>query len=427
MNTNTHLHFLRQAIHKWACICLLAILMNENTSGVTVNDFIARVYTNAQNLKLPYRLFVPTNYTAEAKYPLVLYLHSALEFGSDNKSQITAEPGCLVFVAETNREACIMLAPQCPSGSGYWTDAPHPAQLLGLLDQTQKEFSIDPDRIYLAGMSMGGSMCWQFITQYPNKFAAGIPMSPGSVSVISQLTNAVNTAVWNFHAVDDGAVAVSNSRSMIDALRKYGGNPIYTEYASGGHSSSMWTPAFRTPGLVDWLMSQRRGQPSAVRPLVTITNPTTGPTIAWTPSKISLSGVVSDTNMLITQITWKNTRNNTTGNAMGTNEWSISDIGLLPGTNVIAVIAKGSSYSTSLRGNTFYSDTLSVLQSGIAMSLNRQDTGLFLSWSGGKGPFCVQACQDFASNNWIDVLTTDAASARLTVTNSTMFYRILGQ
>jgi poly(3-hydroxybutyrate) depolymerase len=408
---------------------LLASLASISTpfmSAVTVNDFVARVYTNAANQKLPYRLFIPTNYSADLKYPLVYYLHSALEFGADNKTHLTAEPGAMVFAAETNqtRYPCFMLAPQCPSGTGYWTDGSHPAQLLGLLDQIQQEFSIDPDRIYLTGMSMGGSMTWQFLTQYPDRFAAAIPMSPGAVSPLSKLTNALRTAVWNFHAADDGAVSASNSRNMIDTLRKNGGSPIYTEYASGGHSSTMWTPAFRTPGLVDWLMAQRRGQPSTVRPFIQITQPTAEPLADWTARQITIDGTVSDPEMQISQVTWKNHRNNISGTAAGTNNWSATGIPLHTGTNLINVIAKGTSWSASLRGSTTYNDSIRVIQSDLVVVASLQNGELTLQWSGGKPPFVLQACTELSCANWSPVLTTTNRWITLPATNPAAFYRV---
>lgn len=411
---------------RWLGVLLASVSV---ASGVTVNDFTARVYTNAQKLKLPYRLFIPANYDAATPYPLVYYLHSALEFGSDNKLQLTSEPGALVFAAETNQAKypCFMLAPQCPSGAGYWTDGAHPGQLLDLLALIEGEFTIDPDRVYLAGMSMGASMTWQFIAKYPDKFAAAIPLSGGAVSPLSLLTNTIRTAVWNFHAVDDGAVGVSNSRGMIDALRKYGGNPIYTEYATGGHSSGMWTPALRTPGLVDWLMAQRRGVRSTARPFVAITRPPAPSGLVWPQAQIDLEGSISDTNLLVTQVTWKNTRNNATGTAIGSNDWSAAGIPLLPGANLITVIAKGTSWSAALRGNTTFNDTLLVTHNSLRIAASAAGGALVLRWNGGTPPYRLQSATEPGAASWTEVLTTDALEAVLPANGPAAFFRVSGR
>lgn len=58
------------------------------------------------------------------------------------------------------------------------------------------------------------------------------------------------------HGADDPAVKVSRSRNMIEALKKAGGAPRYTEYPAGGHNC--WEPATREPDLLPWLFKQQR-------------------------------------------------------------------------------------------------------------------------------------------------------------------------
>jgi predicted peptidase len=62
--------------------------------------------------------------------------------------------------------------------------------------------------------------------------------------------------VWVFHGADDGTVLPIRSRNMVEALKKAGGNPIYTEYPGVGHVS--WDKAYAEPDLLKWLFSQRR-------------------------------------------------------------------------------------------------------------------------------------------------------------------------
>jgi predicted peptidase len=81
--------------------------------AVTVDDFAARWFTNTQGV-LPYRLFIPTNYTPGNQFPLVLFLHGAGERGNDNWYQLVGQTGSLVFASETNQLAhpSFMVAPQ---------------------------------------------------------------------------------------------------------------------------------------------------------------------------------------------------------------------------------------------------------------------------------------------------------------------------
>ena len=108
--------------------------------AVTVDDFVARTYTNSTG-NLPYRLFIPTNYNTATKYPLVLFLHGAGENGSDNRLQLTGQTGPLVFASETNQitNPSFMVAPQCPL-SGYWTYDIQAEQVQGMMDALMAEF-----------------------------------------------------------------------------------------------------------------------------------------------------------------------------------------------------------------------------------------------------------------------------------------------
>lgn len=367
---------------------LLAAVLYGVFSGtvcaVTVDDFAARRYTNSQGV-LPYRLFIPTNYDSAAKYPLVLFMHGSGESGTDNRKQLVGQTGPLVFASATNQAKypSFMVAPQCPVG-GAWTDSTRRTQVLELMNALQQEFSIDPDRLYITGLSLGGYGTWDYIAQYPNMYAAAIPMSGGgNISLASRMTR---IAIWNFHAANDGTVPVSGSRTTIDAVRKAGGNPIYTEYASGGHV--VWTPAYNTPILMDWVYAQARGTAPTVPPLLSINVPTGQPIYASAAAALDLGGTASDGSTGPTSVTWTNYRTQTiaaSGSALGTTGWTITNLTLFPtDTNVIVVTGKGTSWSSSLGGTTTFNDTLTVIfppfiNSQPASQAVNKDDGVMLS------------------------------------------------
>ena len=327
--------------------------------AVTVDNFVARWYTNAQGI-LPYRLFIPTNYSAATRYPITLFLHGAGERGTDNRLQLTGQTGCLVFASETNqlKYPSFMVAPQCPT-TGSWTDATRRAQVLGLMNSLTSQYSIDTNRLYITGLSMGGMGTWDYIGQYPNMYAAAIPMS-GS-GTVSLATRMIQTPIWNFHAANDGTVNVSGSRTMIDAVRRAGGNPIYTEYAIGGHV--IWTPAYNTPILMDWVYAQRRGTNPAARPLLSINVPTDRPIFASSASALDLSGTASDGSTGPTSVTWTNYGKNVSrGGPVGTTNWTAANVILQSVvTNLILVTGQGTSWYPSFGGNTSFNDTLAVI------------------------------------------------------------------
>jgi predicted peptidase len=249
-----------------AMLCSLTILDSATAAD---DDYEALVFKGEGDAKLNYRLLKPLSYDAKKKYPLVLFLHGAGERGDDNKGQLRHVAP--TYAAKENREKypCFVLAPQCPGNQQWnnvnWGAKSHtlpekpstPAVLtLQLIEQLQKQYSIDADRLYISGLSMGGYGTWDLIARHPDMFAAAVPMCGGAdENTADKLTK---LPIWNFHGDKDGAVPVSRSRNMIEALKKAGGNPKYTEYPGVGHDC--WTGAMKEPELLPWLFAQKRGE-----------------------------------------------------------------------------------------------------------------------------------------------------------------------
>ncbi len=123
---------------------------------------------------------------------------------------------------------------------------------MGILDEIVAEFSLDTGRVHLTGISIGGYGTWSLAAAHPGRWASIVPIcgggDPGTAERIKDIP------CWCFHGADDEIVPVSESRVMVDALRKVGGNPKYTEFPSVGHNS--WDPAYSTPDLFDWMAAQ---------------------------------------------------------------------------------------------------------------------------------------------------------------------------
>lgn len=225
------------------------------------NDFEARTYKT-----MPYRLFIPANYDKNKKYPLVVWLHGAAGRGSDNQRQITGGNtlGATIWTKPENQAKypAFVLAPQCPLGKTWTTfDAEvKPTDELKtaieLLRTLQSEYSVDADRLYVAGQSMGGLASWSLLAEYPEMFAAAIPVCGGGNK--NKADKMTKTAIWAFHGEIDQTINVERSREMIEAVKKAGGNPKYSEYKEVGHNS--WINAFAEPEIVSWLFAQAKNQ-----------------------------------------------------------------------------------------------------------------------------------------------------------------------
>lgn len=216
---------------------------------------------------LKYRLLSPENFDPLKKYPLVIFLHGAGERGNDNEMQLTN--GVKNFATDVNREKhpCFVVAPQCAEGFRWvetdWKLTSHvmPAtpsvymiKTIALLDSMCKLSYIDTNRIYITGMSMGGFGTWDAISRWPHKFAAAIPVCGGADTSKASLINDI--PIWVFHGALDKVVLTSRSRDMVAALKKAGGNPLYTEYPDMAHG--IWAKTYANPELYEWLFKQSR-------------------------------------------------------------------------------------------------------------------------------------------------------------------------
>lgn len=231
-----------------------------------------------------YRLLAPQNVQPGKKYPLVLFLHGAGERGDDNRIQLLYLPTWMSEADYRQRFPCYLLAPQCPKakwwfdgkrafgkpkadesaaadGAGKTVEPPplsHELQAVSqMFAETMAKHPIDADRVYLTGLSMGGFGSWALAAAEPERFAALAPICGGgdvqSASALAKLP------IWVVHGAADPVVPVARSQTMVEAIRKVGGNLQYHELEGVGHDS--WTPAYRDPdGLLKWMFEQRRGK-----------------------------------------------------------------------------------------------------------------------------------------------------------------------
>jgi predicted peptidase len=224
----------------------------------------AKTYQGRRGQAMPYRWFVPQEYDQQKKYPLVVYLHGGGGIGRDNLKQIQGGNGFLIDLftsAQTQTKyPCFVIAPQSHDEGWVGYDDTTPSEQLGrvleLIEHLQQTYSIDRERLYVAGQSLGGFGTFGLLTLRPNLFAAAVPICGGGDEAKAGLM--VNVPIWAFHGEKDEAVSVERSRRMIAAVRKAGGKPKYTEYRGEGHL--IWQKVVREPELLPWLFSQRRAR-----------------------------------------------------------------------------------------------------------------------------------------------------------------------
>jgi predicted peptidase len=187
---------------------------------------------------LDYLLHLPGGYSRRQRYPLILFLHGSGERGSDVYA--VHKHGIPKVAARDPDFPFVAVSPQCPANSNWFL---HVDMLLLLLDDVMRRHSIDRARVYLTGISMGGYGAWHLGSEYPERFAAVVPICGGFDPMLGypeRVCGLRYTPVWAFHGTKDRAVPVSETRAMVRALRRCGGKVKLTVYPDAGHDTSWW-------------------------------------------------------------------------------------------------------------------------------------------------------------------------------------------
>jgi len=203
-----------------------------------------------KTLSCKYLLFLPEGYGKEQKrWPLMLFLHGAGERGDDlNKVKVHGPPK---IVDKQKDFPFIVVSPQCPEDD-WWTTKTE--VLINLLDDIITRYEVDTDRIYLTGLSMGGYGSWALASEYPDRFAAVVPICGGGNRIMSRTLK--DMPIWAFHGAKDSVVPVEESKAVVEAINDRGGNAKLTIYPDANHDS--WTETYNNQELYEWLLKHRR-------------------------------------------------------------------------------------------------------------------------------------------------------------------------
>lgn len=229
-----------------AALFLTAAIANAQDTG-----FLNKIHKDAEG-DSKYVLFVPHSYKADKDYPLILFLHGAGERGSDGELPVKQgiANGGIKFKSNEATFPFFVIFPQARLNGSWKAGEPDANRALAVLDEVQKAYKIDSKRLYLTGLSMGGSGTWSLAAAHPDKWAAIAPIcgrgDPDTATKIKHIPT------WCFCGDQDNPKLVESTRVMIKALKEAGGEPRYSEYPFVGHNS--WDSAYVTPELYAWFL-----------------------------------------------------------------------------------------------------------------------------------------------------------------------------
>lgn len=236
------------------CLALATEVVLAQPEGMPAGATVPRQTARTDHVMVPvnYLLYLPHDYRTEhrAKWPLLLFLHGSGESGDDLSRVKLHGPPKLIEAGQDL--PFIVVSPQAKETFGWDT-----ATLGALLDKVERQYRVDPDRIYVTGLSMGGFGTWAMAAAFPNRFAAIAPIcgsgNPETAAALRHLP------IWAFHGAQDTVVPPEGSANMVKALRAAGARDVqFTLYDDAGHDA--WTRTYDDPKFWQWLARQKRGQ-----------------------------------------------------------------------------------------------------------------------------------------------------------------------
>jgi len=196
-----------------------------------------------------YLLALPDGYNLDTltRWPLLVFLHGSGESGTDlEKVKMHGPPK---LIAAGKKFPFIVISPQAKRPSGW-----EPENLYNLISSIKQNYRVDPSRIYLTGLSMGGFGTWALAMKHPEEFAAIVPICGGADTTDAWKLR--HTPVWCFHGALDDVVLPIRDQVMVDAVRKYNREVRFTIYPDANHNS--WDRTYDNDSMYQWLLAQRK-------------------------------------------------------------------------------------------------------------------------------------------------------------------------
>ena len=197
-----------------------------------------------------YVTYLPKDYDEKKTYPLVFFLHGAGERGDD--LDVASRHGFMKYVREEGKDyPFIFVAPQCPNNK-YW--GCYTESLIAFLDYICDTLPVDLNRVYLTGLSMGGTGTFMLAMAAPERFAAIAPVCGSGIYWYGEVF--VDIPVYMYHGDCDDIVPIQESISMLNSINKRGGNAKLKICYGVGHNA--WDIAYAGDELAEWLLSHKK-------------------------------------------------------------------------------------------------------------------------------------------------------------------------
>jgi len=194
----------------------------------------SNLYEPHANDKMPYRLMKPIRFDSNQGYPLIVSLHGGGGKGKDNTKQLKIWNRQLAEKQNRTDYPCYVLAPQADR---LW-DEVHLKEIKRIIATLP---SVDMNRIYILGHSMGGHGSYILIQIDPGYFAAAAPSAgSGKRTTESFITASAikDLPIWAFHGDNDRVCPIERDQKLFAQMKELGGNMKLTTWKGDGHAVS---------------------------------------------------------------------------------------------------------------------------------------------------------------------------------------------
>lgn len=182
-------------------------------------------------------------------WPTIIFLHGSDESGY--RIDDVRRAGLPKRLESDPEFPFIVASPQIPPWR-RWTAT----EVAGLVELLGEKYPIDPDRIYLTGLSRGAIGVWNAAAKYPYLFAAAAPVAGGGENV-TDVCAMKDLPIWAFHGEDDRNIPAATTTRMIDRIETCGGTRAnVTIYPGAKHA--VWDETYADPELYEWMLTHER-------------------------------------------------------------------------------------------------------------------------------------------------------------------------
>jgi predicted peptidase len=192
------------------------------------------LYQSQVHQGLPVRVMSPDRFDETKKYPVIVSLHGAGGTGTDNQKQLKDWNRQLADPKRRRDFPCYVIAPQA---DGLW-NAAHFNKTKALIAGLP---SVDRDRIYVMGHSMGGHGTYLFIQLAPGYFAAAAPSAGSGRKRTGDFIDPAkikDVPIWAFHGDEDRVCPITRDQTVLAEMKKKGGNMKLTTWVGDRHNVS---------------------------------------------------------------------------------------------------------------------------------------------------------------------------------------------